>query len=169
LTDLLGTLTKYNALNREQAVALALDLLLAGHETTGAHWRIRSSRCSGRRFTPAGDGAAIPAPSRSYCGSSRSARVVCGAGSPRKDVDVARVRIRAGDVVFAVMMSTNRDRAVLACPEQRAPERADNPHVAFGYGAHHCLGAPLARRQLEIGLGLLRARLPRLRTAVPLW
>ncbi|MGW4075683.1 cytochrome P450 [Streptomyces asiaticus] len=46
------------------------------------------------------------------------------------------------------------------------PDRSPNPHVAFGHGVHHCLGAQLARLVLQVALGVLLRRLPRLRVAV---
>ena len=45
--------------------------------------------------------------------------------------------------------------------------RDPNPHVAFGYGPHFCLGANLARMELQVALGTILSRLPRLRIAVP--
>jgi cytochrome P450 len=43
--------------------------------------------------------------------------------------------------------------------------RSPNPHIAFGHGVHHCLGAPLARMELQVILAALVARMPRLRLA----
>jgi cytochrome P450 len=45
--------------------------------------------------------------------------------------------------------------------------RAANPHIAFGHGLHRCLGASLARMELQVALSALVARLPGLRLAVP--
>lgn len=73
--------------------------------------------------------------------------------------------IRKGQLVFLVMASANRDPSVFPDPDRLDITRdsARQKHVSFGFGAHHCMGAGLARRELEIGLGLLLERLPELR------
>ena len=62
---------------------------------------------------------------------------------------------------------TNRDAAKFDRPDALDVARADNRHVAFGLGLHHCLGAPLARMEARIAIGALVARAPRLRLATP--
>ena len=52
-------------------------------------------------------------------------------------------------------------------PDTFDPTRAEIPHLAFGHGVHHCIGAPLARLETRIALGSLLARFPDLRLAVP--
>ena len=64
-------------------------------------------------------------------------------------------------------MAANRDPARVADPDTFDPTRADLPHLAFGHGVHHCIGAPLARLETRIALGSLLARFPDLRLAVP--
>ena len=60
--------------------------------------------------------------------------------------------------------SANRDERVFACPADYDPRRDGlNRHLAFGKGVHFCIGAPLARLELEIALRLLLERLPGLR------
>lgn len=66
-------------------------------------------------------------------------------GLPRiatEDVTIAGVTIPAGDAVFLAFASANRDGAVFADPEATDFTRTVNPHLAFGHGIHHCLGAP---------------------------
>ncbi|MFJ9694844.1 cytochrome P450 [Kitasatospora sp. NPDC101183] len=91
-------------------------------------------------------------------------------GLPRiatEDVTVGGVTIPAGDAVFLAFASANRDEAAFAEPGRRDFARADNPHMAFGYGIHHCLGAPLARLELAVALEELTRRFPEARLAVP--
>jgi cytochrome P450 len=51
-------------------------------------------------------------------------------------------------------------------PQDLLVDRAVNPHIGFGHGVHHCLGAQLARLELQIALGTLIRRLPDFRLAV---
>jgi cytochrome P450 len=91
-------------------------------------------------------------------------------GLPRiatEDVTIAGVTIPAGDAVFLAFASANRDDAVFADPERLDFHRAENPHLAFGYGAHRCLGAPLARVELAVALEELTRRYPEAALAVP--
>ncbi|MEZ4835643.1 MAG: cytochrome P450 [Caldilineaceae bacterium] len=61
--------------------------------------------------------------------------------------------IKRGDVVRVVITSANRDERQFACPHQLDLQRDDvNAHLAFGRGAHYCLGAPLARLEGRIAL-----------------
>ena len=77
-----------------------------------------------------------------------------------KDVALGGQQLRRGDLVVAVLGSANRDEARFQCPEELDLQRQPNPHLAFGKGAHYCLGAPLARLEGEIALGALLQRFP---------
>ncbi|MDQ3906362.1 MAG: cytochrome P450, partial [Actinomycetota bacterium] len=59
-----------------------------------------------------------------------------------------------------------QDHACTRQPDALDITRTGNPHVAFGYGIHHCLGAPLARLEGRIALGTVLTRFPGLRLAV---
>jgi cytochrome P450 len=66
-----------------------------------------------------------------------------------RDVELAGVRIRAGDKVVVSFTSANRDESVFADPDRFDVRRSPNPHLAFGHGPHFCLGAQLARVQMR--------------------
>ena len=76
-------------------------------------------------------------------------------------------QIKKGDLVIGVLASANRDPQHFAEPEKLDLQRGAQRHLAFGHGAHYCLGAPLARLEGEIALNTLVRRLPNLRLAVP--
>ncbi|GAA1858868.1 cytochrome P450 [Asanoa iriomotensis] len=82
-------------------------------------------------------------------------------------VEIAGVMIHAGDAVLPMINSANRDESVFASADGFDPTRAPNPHIAFGYGIHHCIGMPLGRMELEIALDGLLNRLPELRLTLP--
>jgi cytochrome P450 len=75
-----------------------------------------------------------------------------------RDVDLAGVRIAAGDKVTFWEMSANRDERVFTDPFSFDIGRYPNPHLGFGWGAHFCLGASLARLEIRVALELLRER-----------
>ncbi|WP_433501045.1 cytochrome P450 [Sphaerimonospora sp. CA-214678] len=78
------------------------------------------------------------------------------------------LRLVPGDKVVLFYNSANRDERVFADPDVFDITRTPNPHVAFGGpGAHYCLGAHLAKRELTVLLGELYARLPGIRLAGP--
>ncbi|WP_243726228.1 cytochrome P450 [Actinomadura rubrisoli] len=90
-------------------------------------------------------------------------------GQPRRaarDVELAGVQVKAGDVVLVAQDMAGRDPKVFDDPDRIDLARDPNPHLSFGSGAHFCLGAHLARLELTIVIELLTARLPGLRLAV---
>lgn len=93
-----------------------------------------------------------------------------GVGIPRialEDVEVGGVLIKAGDVVHVSYLTANRDAAKFDRPDELDPDRPSIPHMTFGWGAHHCLGAPLATMELEVAFSTLLTRFPALRLNVP--
>jgi cytochrome P450 family 142 subfamily A polypeptide 1 len=77
------------------------------------------------------------------------------------------VDLRAGDRVLLLYQSANHDERAFEDPGTFRVDRSPNPHLAFGYGSHLCLGAHLARLEVEIVLGELLRRLPDIRLADP--
>jgi cytochrome P450 len=75
--------------------------------------------------------------------------------------------IRRGQMVLACLAAANSDPAVFAEPERFDIHRQAQRHLAFGTGIHVCLGAKLARVEMEIALAHLFTRFPRLHLAVP--
>jgi cytochrome P450 len=82
-----------------------------------------------------------------------------GAGSGRA---VDTVRLTKGTELALLFGSANRDPAVFTDPDRLDLARVDNQHISFGAGIHFCLGAPLARLELEVSFGTLLRRAPTL-------
>ena len=83
------------------------------------------------------------------------------------DVQLGGITVREGQKVAALLGAANRDPAVFADPDTLDVGRTDNPHVTFGAGVHFCIGAPLARVELQASFGALLERTSRLELARP--
>jgi cytochrome P450 len=83
------------------------------------------------------------------------------------DVDLSGVTVPAGSTVIPMMYSANRDPALTDQPDRFDITREPAPHLAFGHGVHHCVGAPLARLELQAAYQTLVRRLPKLSLAEP--
>ena len=66
-----------------------------------------------------------------------------------RDAKIADTEVKAGDRVILLYPSANRDESVFDAPYTFDIRRNPNPHVAFGFGTHFCLGASLARLELR--------------------
>ncbi|GDY31462.1 cytochrome P450 [Gandjariella thermophila] len=172
--DLLGALVRArdeeDRLSEDELVRLGVGLLIAGHETTASqipnfvyvlltqpeHWqRLRA------------EPELVP---RAVEELLRYIPLGAAAGFPRyatEDIELGGVLVRAGEPVLAVVASANRDESVFPDADTLDLRREVNPHVGFGHGVHHCLGAPLARMELQVALGSLVRRLRELRLATP--
>jgi cytochrome P450 len=81
-------------------------------------------------------------------------------------VEIAGVTIPEGAEIAALLGAANRDPAVFTAPDTFDVSRRPNPHLGFGAGLHFCLGAPLARLELQAALDALLDHAPRLALAV---
>ncbi|MFF1738108.1 cytochrome P450 [Streptomyces sp. NPDC058247] len=93
-----------------------------------------------------------------------------GVGIPRvamQDVELSGVTIKAGDIVHVSYLTANRDARKFDRPDELDLHRSGPSHMTFGWGGHHCLGAPLATTELHIALGTLLKRFPDLKLAKP--
>ncbi|MFH8629544.1 cytochrome P450 [Streptomyces lydicus] len=91
-----------------------------------------------------------------------------GASQPRyatEDIDVGGTLVRAGTPVLVAVGAANRDALRFDAPGTLDIARSGNQHLGFGHGVHHCLGAPLARLELQEALGALLTRFPQLHVA----
>ena len=90
-------------------------------------------------------------------------RVVTG------DIELGGERLKPGDGVISMINVANRDAGRFPAPDQLDITNAEaaRGHLAFGFGAHNCLGKALARLELEVALTHLLRRFPGLRLAVP--
>ncbi|MDT0478699.1 cytochrome P450 [Streptomyces doebereineriae] len=168
LDELVHRQLRDGELTREELIALAIILLVAGHETTanmislGTYTLLQHpDRLAELRTDPGLIPNAVEELMRMLSIADGLLRMAL------EDIDVAGATIRAGEgVVFATSV-VNRDEDVYADPDSLDWHRPARHHIAFGFGIHQCLGQNLARAELEIALRTLFDRLPTLRLAAP--
>ncbi|KUM88067.1 MULTISPECIES: cytochrome P450 [Streptomyces] len=168
LDELVHRQLRDGELNREEVIALAIILLVAGHETTANMISLGTftllqhpDRLAELRTHPALIPNAVEELMRMLSIADGLLRMAL------EDIEVAGTTIRAGEgVVFATSV-VNRDEDVYPAPDTLDWHRPARHHLAFGFGIHQCLGQNLARAELEIALRTLFDRLPTLRLAAP--
>ncbi|QUR67722.1 cytochrome P450 [Mycobacterium spongiae] len=164
-SDLLSALANSGdeALDRDELAMFATALMVAGNETT----RHSASRAILTLATHpdqlarlVDESVPVPTAVEEILRWTSVARVMMRTATA--DTAVAGTSLACGDRVALLYPSGNRDERVFADADRFLVDRSPNPHLAFGVGAHFCLGASLARMELdEILSGLLR-RYPRL-------
>jgi cytochrome P450 len=150
-------------LSEDELLATCILILIAGHETTvnlignGVLALLRNpSELRRLRQTPALITSAIEELLRYDGPVQRTARVAS------EDVTLGDRTIAKGEMVMPFIGAADRDPAHFPEPDRLDLGRADNRHIAFGWGIHFCLGAPLARIEGQIAIDTLVRRLPNL-------
>ena len=79
-----------------------------------------------------------------------------------EEVEVGGVTVKPGQKIAALLGSANRDEEIFENADRLDLARSPNPHIGFGAGIHFCIGAPLARQEMQISLPALLHRFPKL-------
>lgn len=87
---------------------------------------------------------------------------------PRADIEIGGVTLGAGEAVLLDLGAANHDERAFDDPGRFDVARQPNSHLTFGYGPRFCIGAPLARIELQAVFGRLVSRFPTMRLAVPI-
>jgi len=148
-------------LNEGELLAMCLLLFIAGHETTvnlignGTLALLEHpDQMAKLRDDPVLIASAIEELLRYDSPVQWTARIT------NSDVEIGDRTVPSGSMVIAVIGAANRDPRHFQDPDRLDIVRADNRHVSFGFGIHFCLGAPLARVEGQIALGMLLRRMP---------
>ena len=159
-------------LSETELVDMTVNLTVAGFETT-AHVLAKGALALLSR--PA-ELAALRADPQLWPTAVHELVRTCGpipAGAPRyaaEDTEIAGTPVPAGTAVLPGLLPANFDPRVVDRPDEldvrRDPGRGEG-HLGFGHGAHYCLGAALARQEVEVVLSALVTRFPGLRLAAP--
>ena len=166
LSDLIAAEEAGDKLSEDELLATCILLLVAGHETTvnlignGTLALLRHPDQLRRlREDPGLIGSAVEELLRYDGPVQRTARI------PSADVRFDGLTIGKGEMVMPFIGAADRDPAQFPDPDRLDITRTDNRHIAFGWGIHFCLGAPLARVEGQIAIGTLVQRLPKLALA----
>jgi pimeloyl-[acyl-carrier protein] synthase len=166
LSGLIAAEEAGDKLSENELLATCILLLIAGHETTvnlignGTLALLRHPDQLRRlRDNPALIGSAIEELLRFDGPVQRTARI------PSEDVVIDGRKIAKGEMVMPFIGAADRDPAQFPEPDRLDIGRTDNRHIAFGWGIHFCLGAPLARVEGQIALNTLVERFPQLALA----
>ena len=153
-------------LSEDELLASCILLLVAGHETTvnlignGTLALLRHPEELRRlRENPGLIGSAVEELLRYDGPVQRTARI------PSEDAVIGGQKIAKDELVMPFIGAADRDPAQFPDPDRLDITRTDNRHIAFGWGIHFCLGAPLARVEGQIAINTLVRRMPKLALA----
>jgi pentalenolactone synthase len=166
--DVISRLCEQDDLADVEIAVLAMGLLFAGYETTVVQiWiqlvQLLTNPTLWRELRE--DPSRIPKATEELL----RASLIGGVGIPRyarDDINIAGITITAGELVLLDPGSANHDPAFFDDPDAVDFDRRGTPHLSFGYGGRYCLGAPLARMELNAVISQVIPRLPDLRLTV---
>ena len=169
LDELVRAREEGDRLSQDELIAFGVNLLVAGHETSAN--QISSCVATLLRWPEnwarlVAEPGLIPSAIEELLRFNRFSEV----GQLRvavEDIELHGVHIKAGDGVMAALNSANRDPRAYDAPDELRLDRPDNKHLSFGFGPHFCLGAQLARIELQESLAALVRRFPRMSLAKP--
>jgi len=156
-------------LSEPELTVMRCTLLIGGHETTANQINLSLLLLfdhPGEVATLRADPGLIPGAVEELLRCSRLGGLA-PARVTREDVQIGGVVIPVGEQVIPLFGTANRDPAEFGDPDRFDVTRDASGHLSFGAGVHHCLGAQLARVELQEAFRGLIGRLPGLRLAVP--
>lgn len=161
VSDLVAAADGEDRLTEDEIVGTCVLLLMAGHEATvnvvgNGMLAMMHHRDQWERVVA--DPGLVPSAAEEMIRFDSSLQLF--ERTATRDVEVAGATVRAGEKVAALLGAANRDPAVFDDPDRFDVGRTPNPHLGFGAGIHFCLGAPLARVEIQSVLAALRTRLP---------
>ncbi|MGH8899478.1 MAG: cytochrome P450 [Egibacteraceae bacterium] len=160
----------HGQLSKEELVTFGVFLLVAGHETTArqiGNGIVILLRQPNQWSRLAREPALVPRAVEELLRFTPFGVPVADVRIATEDVELTEMTVQAGEAVLASIVAADRDATVFVAPDRLNLDRAENPHVAFGHGIHHCLGASLARVELQETFTVLPRAFPNLRLAVP--
>jgi cytochrome P450 len=154
-------------LSADETVAMAFLLLVAGHETTVnliGNGVLALLRHPDRLVELRADPDLVPGAVEEFLRFDGPIDLATFRHTT-EPVEIAGTTIPAGEIVLVALASANRDPGQFAVADELDPRREAAGHLAFGFGIHHCLGAPLARLEGDVAFRTLLGRFPDLALA----
>lgn len=170
MSALIAARDNADRLSEEELTVMCCTLLIGGHETTANEINLSLLLLfnhPGEAAKLRADPELIPGAVEEFLRCARLGGGLAPARVTREDVKIGGVTIPAGELVIPLYGTANRDPAVFSDPDRFDVTRDAASHLSFGAGLHHCLGAQLARLELQEAFRGLIGRLPGLRLAVP--
>ena len=168
ISALIAMRDREDRLSEEELVYMSLGILLGGHETTANQINLSLLALLAHPLQLArlrSDPALFPGAVEELMRFVQLSASLPPARVTAEEVTLGGVTIPAGEMVFPVFAIANRDPSVFPDPDDLDITRPPGAHVGFGVGVHHCLGAQLARIELQEAFRGLLGRLPGLRLA----
>lgn len=168
--DVISRLSATDGVSDEEAATMSMFLLFAGHETTVVQIGLGAMLLMTNRDqwqALVDNPALIPNAVEELLRATASGGGVGGIPRyARADFDIDGIAIHAGDLVLLDTGAANHDPATFADPRRVDIARRPVAHLTFGHGAHYCIGAPLARIELNTVFAQLIPRFPSMRVTV---
>ena len=163
ISELIAAQESGDRLSQAELISMCVTLLLAGHETSKnliSNGTLSLLNHPDQRAALLDDPSLLPSTVEECL--RYESPIQRGWRRVPADTEIDGRQIKAGQLVYYMFGAANRDPAQFPDPDRFDVRRADNRHVAFGFGIHFCVGAPLARLEGAVALDTLFRRFPSL-------
>ncbi len=166
LSGLIAAEEEGDKLDEDELLAMTILLFAAGHETTMnliGNGMLALFRNPDQMAKLKADPSLIKTAVEEFLRYDGSVQIT--ARVALEDIEVGGKTIRKNQQALLLLGAANRDPAHFSNPDRLDITRQENPHLTFGHGIHHCLGAPLARVEAQIAINSMLRRMPNIQLA----
>jgi len=153
-----------NSLTEAELIANVVLLLIAGHETTTnliGNGTLALLRNPEQKAALVANPELLPSAVSEFLRYDSPVQLIRRIAA--QDLEIAGQTIKDGQSVLICVGAANHDPSQFTAPDQLDIRRANNRHLAFGHGIHHCLGSSLAETEGQIAIGALLKRMPQIK------
>lgn len=166
LSGLIAAEEEGDKLDEDELLAMTILLFAAGHETTMnliGNGMLALFRNPDQMAKLKADPSLIKTAVEEFLRYDGSVQIT--ARVALEDIEVGGKTIRKNQQALLLLGAANHDPAHFSNPDRLDITRQENPHLTFGHGIHHCLGAPLARVEAQIAINSMLRRMPNIQLA----